>query len=65
MELKGSSLKDTIEKKQIGAQQRVFNQLPEYKKREIVFGQMQIIYSRLSDIEEKVDKILGILKADR
>ena len=54
-----------IEKKQIEAQQRVFNQSPEYKKREIVFGQIQRINSRLSDLEEKVDEIIGILKADR
>ena len=63
--LEGSSSKDTIEKKQLEARQRVFNQSPEYKKREIVFDQIQSINSRLSDLEEKVDEILAILKADR
>lgn len=32
-----------IEKEQMEARQRVFNQSPEYKKREIVFGQIQRI----------------------
>lgn len=54
-----------IEKEQMEARQRVFNQSPEYKKREIVFGQIQKINNRLSSLEEKVDEILDILKADR
>ncbi|HYF99394.1 MAG TPA: hypothetical protein VD815_04825 [Candidatus Saccharimonadales bacterium] len=54
-----------LETEQLEARQRVFNQSPEYKKREIVFGQIQRINSRLSDLEEKVDEILAILKADR
>ncbi|HEU5120090.1 MAG TPA: hypothetical protein VFT71_03805 [Candidatus Nitrosocosmicus sp.] len=52
-----------IEKKQMEARQRVFNQSPEYKKREIVFGQIQRINNRLSSLEGKVDEILAILKA--
>lgn len=47
------------------SRQRVFNQSPEFKKREIVFGQIQKINNRLSDLEEKVEEILSILKADR
>ena len=54
-----------IEKEQMEARQRVFNQSPEYKKREIVFGQIQKINNRLSALEEKVNEILGILKADK
>jgi hypothetical protein len=54
-----------IEKEQMEARQRVFNQSPEYKKREIVFGQIQKINNRLSSLEEKVDEMLAILKADR
>lgn len=54
-----------LEREQIETRQRVFNQSPEYKKREIVFGQIQRINSRLSDLEEKVNEILAILKADR
>jgi hypothetical protein len=54
-----------IEKEQMEARQRVFNQSPEYKKREIVFGQIQKINNRLSSLEEKVDEILDILKADK
>jgi len=54
-----------IEKEQMEARQRVFNQSPEYKKREIVFGQIQKINNRLSALEEKVDEILDILKADK
>ena len=52
-----------IEKEQMKARQRVFNQSPEYKKREIVFGQIQRINNRLSSLEGKVDEILAILKA--
>ena len=52
-----------IEKEQMEARQRVFNQSPEYKKREIVFGQIQRINNRLSSLEGKVDEILAILKA--
>ena len=51
------------EKEQMEARQRVFNQSPEYKKREIVFGQIQRINNRLSSLEQKVDEILAILKA--
>ena len=54
-----------IEKEQMEVRQRVFNQSPEYKKREIVFGQIQNINNRLSGLEERVDKILAILKADK
>ena len=54
-----------IEKEQMEVRQRVFNQSPEYKKREIVFGQIQKINNRLSDLEGKVDEILSILKADK
>ena len=54
-----------IDKEQMEARQKVFNQSPEYKKREIVFGQIQKINNRLSDLEGKVDEILSILKADR
>jgi hypothetical protein len=54
-----------IDKEQMEARQRVFNQSPEYKKREIVFGQIQKINNRLSGLEEKVDEILAILKADK
>ncbi len=54
-----------IDKEQMEARQRVFNQSPEYKKREIVFGQIQKINNRLSDLEGKVDEILSILKADK
>ena len=49
-----------IEKEQMEARQRVFNQSPEYKKREIVFGQIQRINNRLSSLEGKVDEILAI-----
>lgn len=52
-----------IEKEHMEARQRVFNQSPEYKKREIVFGQIQRINNRLSSLEGKVDEILAILKA--
>jgi hypothetical protein len=57
--------KSNIEREQMEARQRVFNQSPEYKKREIVFGQIQKINNRLSDLEEKVNEILAILKADK
>jgi hypothetical protein len=53
-----------IDKEQMEARQRVFNQSPEYKKREIVFGQIQKINNRLLGLEEKVDEILSILKAE-
>ncbi|VFJ14531.1 hypothetical protein [Candidatus Nitrosocosmicus franklandus] len=52
-----------IEREQMEVRQRVFNQSPEYKKREIVFAQIQKINNRLSNLEEKVDEILSILKA--
>ncbi len=58
-------VESNIDKEQMEARQRVFNQSPEYKKREIVFGQIQKINNRLSDLEEKVEEILSILKADR
>ena len=54
-----------IDKGQMEARQRVFNQSPEYKKREIVFGQIQNINNRLSGLEEEIDDILTILKADK
>ena len=60
-----TSQESNIEREQMEALQQVFVQSPEYKKREIVFGQIQIINNRLSGLEEKVDEILGILKADK
>jgi hypothetical protein len=60
-----TSQESNIEREEIDALQQVFVQSPEYKKREIVFGQIQIINNRLSGLEEKVDEILGILKADK
>ena len=52
-------------REQIEARQRVFNRSPEYKKREIVFSQIQRINSRLSGLEEKIDEVLSILKANK
>ena len=56
-------VESNLDKKQMEVRQRVFNQSPEYKKREIVFSQIQKINNRLSDLEGKVDEILTILKA--
>ena len=58
-------VESNIDKEQMEVRQRVFNQSPEYKKREIVFGQIQKINNRLSNLEEKVDEILSILRADK
>ena len=58
-------VESNLDKKQMEVRQRVFNQSPEYKKREIVFSQIQKINNRLSDLEGKVDEILTILKADK
>lgn len=60
-----TSQERNIEREEMEVLQQVFNQSPEYKKREIVFGHIQIINNRLSGLEEKVDEILGILKADK
>jgi len=49
---------------EINARQRVFNSSPEYKKREIVFGQIQRLQTRLSNLETKIDQILEILKSN-
>lgn len=49
--------------KEIEVRQRVFNHSPEFKKREIVFSQIQRIQTRLSILESKVDQILEILKS--
>ena len=46
------------------ARQRAFSQSPEFKKREIVFSQIQQINARLSNLENKVEEILNILKAN-
>ena len=46
------------------ARQRAFSQSPEFKKREIVFSQIQQIKARLSNLENKVEEILDILKAN-
>ena len=58
-------VESNTEKEQMEVRQRVFNQSPEYKKREIVFGQIQNINNRLSVLEGKVDEILTILKANK
>ena len=55
----------TIEKEQMETRQRVFNQHPNTKKKEIVFSQIQRINNHLSWLEERVDDILTILKADK
>jgi hypothetical protein len=49
---------------EIEARQRAFNQSPEFKKRETVFSQIQQINARLSNLENKVEEILNILKAN-
>lgn len=49
---------------EIEARQRAFSQSPEFKKREIVFSQIQQINVRLSNLEDKVEEILNILKAN-
>lgn len=53
-----------INQEEIEARQRAFSQSPEFKKREIVFGQIQQINTRLSNLEAKVEEILNILKAN-
>ena len=58
-------VESNLDKEQMEVRQRAFNQSPEYKKREMVFGQIQKINNRLSDLEGKVDEILTILKADK
>ena len=58
-------VESNLDKEQMEVRQRAFNQSPEYKKREMVFGQIQKINNRLSDLEGKVDEILSILKADK
>ncbi|HET6588941.1 MAG TPA: hypothetical protein VFG45_02130 [Candidatus Nitrosocosmicus sp.] len=49
---------------EITARQRVFNSSSEYKKREIVFGQIQRLQTRFSNLETKIDQILEILKSN-
>jgi hypothetical protein len=53
-----------INQQEIEARQKAFIQSPEFKKREIVFGQIQQINVRLSNLEDKVEEILNILKAN-
>jgi hypothetical protein len=53
-----------INQQEIEARQKAFSQSPEFKKREIVFGQIQQINVRLSNLEDKVEEILSILKAN-
>lgn len=53
---------DYITEGELEVRQRVFNHSPEYKKREIVFGQIQRIQTRLSNLEAKMDEILEIIK---
>jgi hypothetical protein len=53
-----------INQQEIEARQKAFSQSPEFKKREIVFGQIQQINVRLSNLEDKVEEILNILKAN-
>lgn len=55
---------EQIIENEIKARQRVFDHSPEYKKREIVFGQIQRMQTRLSNLETKVDQILEILKSN-
>ena len=50
---------------EIEVRQRVFNHSPEYKKREIVFGQIQRIQTRLSNLETKMDEILELIKNNK
>lgn len=53
-----------INQQEIEARQKAFSQSPEFKKREIVFGQIQQINVRLYNLEDKVEEILNILKAN-
>lgn len=53
-----------INQQEIEARQKAFSQSPEFKKREIVFGQIQQINVRLSNLEDKVEEILNIIKAN-
>ncbi|MGD9674667.1 MAG: hypothetical protein AB7U98_14465 [Candidatus Nitrosocosmicus sp.] len=53
-----------LNKAEIESSQRAFNQCPEFKKREIVFSQIQQINVRLANLEAKVEEILNILKAN-
>lgn len=53
-----------LNKAEIESRQRAFNQSPEFKKREIVFSQIQQINVRLANLEAKVEEILNILKAN-
>lgn len=55
---------DGINQEEIEARQRAFSQSPEFKKREIVFSQIQQINVRLSNLEADVEEILNILKAN-
>jgi hypothetical protein len=54
----------SINQQEIEARQKAFSQSPEFKKREIVFGQIQQINVCLSNLEDKVEEILNILKAN-
>ena len=53
-----------INQQEIEARLKAFSQSPEFKKREIVFGQIQQINVCLSNLEDKVEEILNILKAN-
>lgn len=53
-----------LDKAEIESRQRAFSQSPEFKKREIVFSQIQQINVRLANLEAKVEEILNILKAN-
>lgn len=53
-----------LNQEEIEARGKAFSQSPEFKKREIVFGQIQQINVRLSNLESKVEEILNILKAN-
>ncbi|MGD9533498.1 MAG: hypothetical protein AB7V56_07000 [Candidatus Nitrosocosmicus sp.] len=53
-----------LNQEEIEARQRAFSQSPEFKKREIVFSQIQQMNVRLSNLETKVEEILNILKAN-
>ncbi|HET6589509.1 MAG TPA: hypothetical protein VFG45_05025 [Candidatus Nitrosocosmicus sp.] len=55
---------DGLNQEEIEARQRAFSQSPEFKKREIVFSQIQQINVRLSNLEANVEEILNILKAN-
>jgi len=53
-----------LNKEEIESRQRAFNQSPEFKKRKIIFSQIQQMNVRLANLEAKVEEILNILKAN-